>query len=287
MTTPTTSTSSGTPTADRSDTTPAHAYHEYFGPAMLEPLGRHLVALASLCPGEHAADIACGTGIVTRLLADAVAPGGRVVGVDINPGMIAVARSLPGTSAPIEWREGDATALDLPSGAYDVLVCQQGLQYFADRAAGTAEMRRVLRSGGRAVVAVWRGLDAHPLFVALADAEEPHLAALGVDISRDELVAPFSLGDADELIDLFRRDGFTDVDVVDHTVEARFTDADRFVERMEFAYAAVVPEFRTDPAAFASYLDAVSRATETVVAEHRVGDHVVVPMHTHIAIARA
>lgn len=266
--------------------TPAHAYQDYFGPAIFAPLSRHVVESAAPQRGEHVLDVACGTGIVTRAVAERVGPTGRVVGVDVNPAMIAVAAAHPFSTTAIEWREEDATSLDLPDGSFQLVCCQQGLQFFPDRAAGAAEMRRVADEGGRAVVAVWQDVDAHPLFAALADAEEPHLGALGVAVDRDELIAPFSFGDADALRDLLAGAGFADVELTARTIEARFPDADHFVERVEYAYAAVVPAFAADTDAFADYLAAIAHDTRVIVDEHRDGDHVVVPMHANIAVAR-
>jgi SAM-dependent methyltransferase len=268
---------------------PAQAYQSYFGPAIFEPLAERMLAVAAPAAGEHVIDVACGTGIVTRRAAAHAGPGGRVVGVDISPAMIETARAIEPDddgSAPIDYREGDGTALREPSGAYDLAYCHQGLQFFPDRPAGAGELRRVVRAGGRAVVAVWQGIDRHPLYAALADAEEPHLAALGVSLSRQELIAPFSLGGAGELRDLLHEAGFADVQVVTESIEARFADADRFVERLEYAYAAVVPAFAQDPAAFQAYLERIVADTRDVVAEYRAGDEVVVPMHANIAVAR-
>ncbi|HEX2233898.1 MAG TPA: methyltransferase domain-containing protein [Thermoleophilaceae bacterium] len=267
---------------------PTQAYQSYFGPAIFEPLTERVLAVAAPAIGERVIDVACGTGILTRRAAVHAAPRGRVVGVDINPAMIETARSIRPEegSAPIEYREGDGTALDEPSGAYDVAYCQQGLQFFPDRAAGARELRRVVRDGGRAVVAVWQGIDRHPLYAALADAEEPHLAALGVSLSREELIAPFSLGGTDQLRDLLTRVGFADVELATDSIQARFADADRFVERLEYAYAAVVPAFAQDPAAFQAYLERIAADTKDVVDEYRTGDEVVVPMHANIAVAR-
>ena len=131
-----------------------------------------------------------------------------------------------------------------------------------------------------------RGIERHPLFAALADAEQPHLAALGVSLSRAELIAPFSLGDPDELRDLLRGAGFARVGVTTASVRARVPDADRFVARLEYAYAAVIPAFAQDPAAFQAYLERVAADTADVVEEYRAGDEVVVPMHANIAVAR-
>lgn len=266
---------------------PAQAYQSYFGPAIFEPLAERVLAVAAPEAGEEVIDVACGTGILARRAALHAGPSGRVVGVDVNPAMLETARavgSLDG-SAPIEYRQGDGTALDEPSDAYDLAYCQQGLQFFPDRAAGASELRRMVRGGGRAVVAVWQDIDRHPLYGALADAEEPHLSALGVSLGRAELVAPFSLGDPDELQGLLRTAGFADVKIVPVSIEARFSDADRFVERMEYAYAAVIPAFAQDPDAFQAYLDRIAADTQDAVEGYRLGEEIVVPMHANVAVA--
>lgn len=267
--------------------TPAEAYQEYFAPAIFEPLADVLLAFAPPEPGEHVLDLACGTGIVTRRLADLVGAAGRAVGVDINPGMIEVAQARSARGASVDYLVGDGQALDLDDGAFDRVVCQQGLQFFPDRGAGVVEMRRVLRPGGRVVVATWQGLDSHPLYRAMAEVEAPHLAAFGLPVTMEELAAPFSLGDRGVLSTLFEAAGFRRVCVTRHTIQARFPDADRFVERMEYAYAAVVPAFAEDPAAFDRYLDRITRDTAHLVQDHRDGDNVVIPMHTHLLTAIA
>jgi hypothetical protein len=106
-----------------------------------------------------------------------------------------------------------------------------------------------------------------------------------VPADRGDLEAPFSLGDEGELRSLLEDAGFVRVTVVRRSVEARFTAPDRFVARMERAYAAVVPRFLEDPGLFDTYLDRIDRETREVVAAHRDGDTVVVPMHAHVALA--
>ena len=268
--------------------TPAQAYEDYFGPAIFEPPAQVLLEYRPPQLGERVLDLACGTGIVARRVAPMVGVGGRVVGVDINPGMIEVAQAQPAPEgAPIEWRQGDALTLDLPDGAFDVVLLQQGLQFFSDRPAGLRQMRRVLADGGRVVLAVWQGYDRHPLYEALADAEVPYLNELGVNVTRAEVAAPFSLGGADELRTLLTDAGFRDIEIASRSIEARFATPDRFVERMEFAYAAVVPQFVEDPDALAVYLEKIGRETKAIVERYREGDFIVAPMHTHIAVAHA
>lgn len=267
---------------------PAQAYQTYFGPSIFGPLVDVVVSVAPPRAGDRVLDVACGTGVVARRMAEIVGEGGTVVGIDINPKMIEVARSISVPGGPtIEYREGDGTALDLPAASFDYVCCQQGLQFFPDRTAGAAEMRRVLAPGGTAVVVTWKGLDHHPLYAAMADAEEPHLGSVGANVTRAELEAPFSLGDPEELRRLLADAGFASVEIAERSIEARFPDADRFVERMEFAYAAVIPQFAEDPAAFTRYLDAITEDTRDAVAAAREGDEVVVPMHANIAVASA
>jgi ubiquinone/menaquinone biosynthesis C-methylase UbiE len=93
---------------------------------------------------------------VARIASRRVGAKGYVAGLDLNAGMIAVARSIP--TAPgsmIDWHEGSALALPFPGASFDVVLCQQGLQFFPDKALGLREMRRVLRAGGRLALSVW------------------------------------------------------------------------------------------------------------------------------------
>jgi ubiquinone/menaquinone biosynthesis C-methylase UbiE len=109
---------------------------------------------------------------------------GKVVALDISPEMLAVARGLPApTGATIEWREGNAIALTVPDDAFDLMLCQQGLQFFSDRAAAVQEMRRVLTDGGRVALSVWQALQRHPVYEALFEATIRHLGAAISDVA--------------------------------------------------------------------------------------------------------
>ncbi len=111
---------------------------------ILGPWAPLLVEAARLAVGERVLDVACGTGVVARAAAERVGRGGRVVGIDLNPGMIAVAQSLPAIDgAPIEWLERSVLDLGLDDASFDVVLCQQGLQFFPDKTVALREMRRV------------------------------------------------------------------------------------------------------------------------------------------------
>ena len=135
-------------------------------------------------------DIACGTGVVARLAAQRVGPTGKVTGLDLNPSMLAVAASI--TSALITWQEASATNTPLPDGAFDVVYCQLGLQFFPDRSAALREMYCVLVPGGRLGLMVWQDIQSSPGFSALAAALARHVSTEAAGIMR----APFALADA-------------------------------------------------------------------------------------------
>src|SRR2546423_849388 len=138
------------------------------------PWAPGLVAVAALQPGERVLDVACGTGVVTRIAAPAVGSKGQVTGLDINAGMLAVARSLPPPSgASISWVEGNAVAMDFPDASFEVILCQQGLQFFPDQSRALREMHRVLVPGGRVALSVWKSDG--PYHNAVAEALEHHV----------------------------------------------------------------------------------------------------------------
>lgn len=187
----------------------AEVYETELVPAIFAPWAPLLVAKAALRQGERVLDVACGTGVVTRLAAEQVGTGGHVVGVDLNPGMLARARasSLPEGTA-VEWREGDAGALPFSAASFDAVFCQLGLQYFPDRQQAAREMHRILKPGGRLVVLVWRALAHSPGFATLAAALERHVSAAAAAVMR----APFVFGDTtDELRRLLTQAGFRTV----------------------------------------------------------------------------
>lgn len=185
----------------------ARDYEDFKVPQLFAPMAARLLERIPLGRGQRVLDVACGTGIVARLAAQATGAPGRVVGIDANEGMLAVARTValrPG--ATIEWRQADANALPLPNEAFDAVACQQGLQFFADRIASLREMRRVLVAGGRLALAVF----AEPSRYNLALAEG--LATLAGGEAARRALAPFALADAGMLRELVAQAGFVAVD---------------------------------------------------------------------------
>jgi ubiquinone/menaquinone biosynthesis C-methylase UbiE len=152
----------------------AEIYERDLVPAIFASWAPLVVDLAAPQPGERVLDVACGTGVVARLAAQQVGSNGQVVGLDLNPGMLAVAAAVTPPASPtrasITWREANVIALPLAGTTFDIVYCQLGLQFFADRPAALHEMYRVLAPGGRLALMVWRSIQYSPGFGVLADA---------------------------------------------------------------------------------------------------------------------
>ncbi|WP_157244377.1 SufS family cysteine desulfurase [Nonomuraea typhae] len=194
--------------SDAADTAPVRPYKEILLPSVFEPWGRALVGALAPAPGTRALDVGTGPGTVARLLAAAVGPDGAVVGTDLSPAMLALAREEPPVpeGAPIQYVECGAAPLHVSDGAFDLITVQQVLQYVPDRAAAAAEMRRAARPGARVAVVTWLPLGRNPLFAALHAALAGVLGA-GVAEMFEE---PWSL-DGDEVAELVSAAGFTRV----------------------------------------------------------------------------
>ena len=207
----------------------AEVYEKELVPAIFRPWAELVIDLADPQKGDRVLDVACGTGIIARMVADRVGPTGAVVGVDLNPGMLKVARTVwssgSRSGAQVEWQEASADKLPFPDASFDVAYCQLGLQFFADRPTALREMHRVLDAGGRLAVMVWRGLDESPGFAVLADALERHVGEAAAAIMR----APFGLSNADQLDELVRNAGFRNIAIQRRVGTVRFASPERLV----------------------------------------------------------
>ena len=188
---------------------------------MFGPWAADLVERAAPAAGARVLDVACGTGVVTRLLPPRVGSEGRVVGLDLNPNMLAAARTAT-AGLPIEWMEGSVQAMPLPDGVFDLVLCQQGLQLFPDRPAALREMYRVLAPGGRLLLAVWRSAAYCPGFAALERALAKYV---GADAAK---LPPFSFGDRAALRGVIAGAGFRDLQIRAEVKMTRFASPEAF-----------------------------------------------------------
>ena len=197
-------------------------YAEHLVPAVFAPWAPVLLDAAAVGIGHTVLDVACGTGVVAAAAVERVGPSGAVTGVDINPGMIAVAARTRG----VRWAQADAARLPFPDGGFDRVLCQAGLQFVPDRLGALREMRRVLRPGGRVALLVWRALHHSPGFAALADALQAVVGPEAAAVMR----APFVFGDDPRpLVTLLDSAGFGDVDVQARAGTVRFASVEAFV----------------------------------------------------------
>lgn len=201
----------------------AKAYEGLHVPALFQQWASRVLDAAQIAPGHRVLDVACGTGVLARQAAERVGPMGFVAGVDHNPGMLAVAEQLAPT---VEWAAGTAESLPYPDQAFDRVVSQFGLMFFADRRQALREMLRVLAPGGALAVAVWDKLEnsaAYPIEVELLERMAGERAAAA-------LRAPFALGDTGELSRLFESAGVASVRIATLKGTARFPSIRAMVE---------------------------------------------------------
>ena len=204
----------------------AERYENHLVPTLFDPWAKDIIRRAVLEPGERVLDIACGTGVVARHAANLIGDSGGVTGIDLNDGMLEMARTqAEKIGAKVEWRQGDAEELPFADGSFDVALCQQGLQFFPDKVAALREMHRILKSGGRLVVSVVRSLEHNPLMDTQIEPLKHYLGDEAANVQR----AVCSLGDADELRRLHADAGFQDIDIQVVSLTIRHDDVTKFI----------------------------------------------------------
>lgn len=259
----------------------AENYECYYVPAIFAPWAPELIALAAPQSGERVLDVACGTGVVARLAAQHVGAAGTVVGLDISAEMLAVARTLPlPPGAAVEWREASAVAMPLPDAAFDLVLCQQGLQFFPDRPAAVREMYRVLVPGGRVALSVWRPIEQSPGFAAMAQALGRHISPeVEGALARS---GPFSLGKTEELHALLSGAGFREVQIQPAVKTLHFPSPEAFVRYSVAASPLAGVVAQVSDAARAALLSDVSTALQPYTSEEGLR----FPIETHLAMAK-
>lgn len=254
----------------------AELYERYAVPYILGPWAPGLIEAARLLPGERALDLACGTGVVTRLAAEKVGSTGHVTGLDLNAAMLAVARSLPPPSgASITWVQGSAVAMNLPDASFDAVLCQQGFQFFPDQPAALREMRRVLAPGGRICISVWKS--AGPYNIAVGDALEQHVDVATANRYRASRVVP----QADALHKLVADAGFREVRIRASEMTTRFPPIEAFV----LHHLAALPVAEAVAALSEDRRAALAQQVGALLKPYVDGDGALLPDETHIAIA--
>lgn len=267
-------------------TLPSYAMNQASFPEMYErwlvrPLFRPWAEITldkmKLFPGDRVLDIACGTGIVARVAKERLGDFGKVVGVDVSPDMLAVAR---GVAPNIEWREGNATALPLSEGErFDIVVCHQGLQFFPDKAGAVAQMSQALVDGGRLALATWRSDEEMPFLRELRRFAERHLGSIADN--------RYSFGDAAVLEQLLRDAGLKDIQVETISRVISFDDGEPFLRLNTMAFVGMSTAGKAlDDEERKRVVEDIIKESVPVMQQSSAGSQLSFEIRTNLATAR-
>ncbi len=182
------------------------AYEKYIVPAYTGAWAEELVKRADLHGNEKVLDVACGTGLVARCAAGGLHNCNLIYGIDVNEVMINKAREI---ERNINWQNCDVTDMPFADNYFNVVFCQQGLQYFSDPSLSLKQMHRVLVEKGRILLSVWRPIQYSPFYDSLCKVLGAYLDGKAASM----LSAAFNFGDSKQLKTLFENAGFSTVNI--------------------------------------------------------------------------
>jgi SAM-dependent methyltransferase len=189
-----------------------------------------MLELAQVGSGDRVLELACGPGGLGFAAAERVGPGGEVVLTDVAEEMtaIAAARGAELGLGNVAFRRLELERIDEPDASYDVVLCREGLMFALEPDRAVAEIRRVLRPGGRAAVAVWAARERNPWLGLMMDVVSAHI---GAPVPPPGIPGPFALGDGGELQRLLDDAGLADVRVGELSVPLRTASFDEWWAR--------------------------------------------------------
>ena len=261
--------------------TPAELYEDVLVTHLFRPLAVEVLKVAAPEPGDRLIDIACGTGIVLREAAGLQPTLPRLTGIDLNPMMIDVARSITSQlGLTADLYDVSVESLPLESNAYTLAYCQQGLQFFPDPQAALNEINRVLDANGRLVNVTWQSLDRHPFVSALNDVCVEHTGV-------EALAAPFSLGDPESLTSLLTETGFREPAVTQATVTISWDDPQRNTRMLLMGGTAAIPSLQKLTAEErAELVEQIIGNSAPIFEQHSENGVMTMEWHANVAVAR-
>ncbi|HXD59242.1 MAG TPA: methyltransferase domain-containing protein [Thermoleophilaceae bacterium] len=206
------------------------AEHADYADARAAATTARMLELAALQPGERVLELACGPGGLGLAAAERVGPNGEVVLSDVAPEMTAIAaeRAAAAGVGNVSTAVLDLEDIDQPDGLYDAVLIREGFMFALDPAQAARELARVLRPGGRAVLAVWGPRERNPWLGLVFDAVS---AQTGAVIPPPGVPGPFAQSDAHRLHSLLSEAGFEHVSVSEHPVPLRTRTFDEWWSR--------------------------------------------------------
>lgn len=199
----------------------AEVYEEFFVPALFGQFAPKVVDFSGIGEGRRHLDVGCGTGVVARIAADRVGKSGEVVGLDLNPGMLAVADRL---SNDLTWMRGSAEEIPFGDGRFDAVTCQFALMFFEDQRRALEEMGRVVKSGGRVVISTWADVSTSPGYAAMVELLDREIGRHAAEA----LLAPFTIG-TEAAVETKLDQVFDRVEVSTHEGSARFASLEAWM----------------------------------------------------------
>jgi ubiquinone/menaquinone biosynthesis C-methylase UbiE len=194
-----------------------------------EQVSRRLMELAEIKPGSRVLDIATGIGEPAITAANQIGNNGHVLATDISPQMLYVAKQRAislGLQNVMEFKEGDAETVDLPSSTFDAVLCRWGMTLFLDFDTGLSNIYRSLVDGGRFAAAVWSTADKVPVLAIAVNALLTETKSLPPPSPK--VPGPFSLSDENMLKNSFIKSGYRDVSVERVDVTFEFDSAETY-----------------------------------------------------------
>ncbi len=187
----------------------------------LSPLGLAAMDRLSLASGAVVLDVGCGTGQTLLQLADRVRPDGQVIGVDVAPLLLDVARAHTRFVPQVQLIEADAQVLTLPTASVDAVYSRFGVMGFRDPVAAFANLRRILRPPGSLAFVCWR---------APHENELDHLPLTAAGFAAPVDHTPFSLADPATIRHTLSDAGFTDITIAPHDEDVSSGNLDAMLQ---------------------------------------------------------
>jgi ubiquinone/menaquinone biosynthesis C-methylase UbiE len=212
-------------------------------------------------PGKRILDLACGPGTLSYPIAQAVSPGGEVVGIDLAPGMIELAQRDAPPGLPLKFELMDMENLRFPDHSFDAGVSGHGFQFVPDLRRALAETRRVLKPGARMAASV-------PVDPArISDAQAILERAIGGALppapkARDQRATRRLVEDDDAFVSIAKQAGFSAAEIVRYEESTTWASPQHFIEMSAGWWSMAIRLERLSPGERASLLEHATRAIE-------------------------
>jgi SAM-dependent methyltransferase len=254
-------------------TAAAELYESRKVPSVFGPLAKATFEAITLPADARVLDVACGTGVIPKLLTERLPGKGRIAGTDLNPAMVEIARrTMPETQHRVDWFSCSVTELPFQDGEFDIAFCQQGLQFFPDKPGALAEIARVLGANGKLFLTCWRAIS--PLFQAVSNSLAKRVSEKAAKLALD----PFSFRDGDAIAFLLTGAGFRISEASSLVVYRPLTPA-RSAIRQEILASPYESDLLEKGEAT---IDAVVADVDSELGSYRQGETLLIPQESHL-----